>query len=397
MRRPSPSSAAGAAIFLTMSLSACAAMLDRLERPRTPATEQVACPALTTAPTPTWAAASTTLPPFEVPAVPASLEARVAVWERIWGRLGDRQHLLVDGDRPWIVWAEVDCRGVGDTACKARLDEARDHAVARFSAFAQTGSDDELLARYDGDADLAGGAEERLITLRGRRGFLRSGLRRAAGELHEVEAIFAAADVPRAFARIALFESGWQSDGVSHKGAAGIFQFTPSTAQHLLTVDDVVDERLDTRRSAAAAARYLKDLRDQLGSWPLALTAYNTGPTRLTTVMTARGSRDLGVVVNGGDHGGFGFDGQNYAAQIIAIARVSAETPLAVSHRNDALYEVVGDTSIPAIAACLDVDVDALAAANPALTAIADGSGSVPVGHIVQVPGRDDGSRFAQQ
>ena len=395
MRQPTPLRAATAAITLALSLSACAAMLDRLEGGGTVVADTTtACPGLLEV-TPTWAS-STSLPPFEIPAVPPSLQPRFELWKRVWGRLSPRQHLLVDSDRPWLIWAETDCRGLDNDVCADRQQAARAQAVARFDAFANGTTDDDLLAAFDGDSDRAGSAEDRLITLHGRRYELRRAIELASGELHDVEGIFADAGVPRAFARLALFESGWRNDRVSHKGAAGIFQFTTSTGQSLLRVDEDIDERLDARRSAFAAAAYLKELRDQLGSWPLAVTAYNTGPTRLTGVMKSRASRDLGVVANGGDLDGFGFDGQNYFAQISAIAAITADEPLLATARSGQALQLKRATPLAAVATCVDVDVAALVVANPAITAaVVEGERPVPADHIVWIPGRDDGSRFA--
>ena len=381
--------AAGAASALVLSLSACAAMLDRLESRGAVVATDAECPGLVATTTP-WAM-STDPEHFAVPAVPPSLDRRVAVWKRIWGRLSARQHLVVDSDRPWLVWAEVDCRGVADSVCDDRLAAGR--AEAASSRFASV--DDDLLAAFDGNADLAESAQERVITIHGRRGDLKQAMRRASGELYEIEGLFAAAGVPRAFARVALLESGWQDEGVSAKGATGIFQFTTATAHDLLQVDDDVDERRDHRRTAAAAAVYLKQLHDRFGSWPLALTAYNTGPTRLQAVLQARQTRDLGVAADAGDLAGFGFEGQNYFAQVTAIAAVTADEVLAIEVHGGRAMQLGEPLSVMALSSCLGVDPAQLAAANPAWAeAVVGGERDVPAGHVVWVPGVDGSTRL---
>lgn len=54
-------------------------------------------------------------------------------------------------------------------------------------------------------------------------------------------------------------------------GAAGLMQFMPATAQEWGV------ERFDAESSAKGAGRYMAWLYRQVGSWPLALAAYNWG------------------------------------------------------------------------------------------------------------------------
>lgn len=73
------------------------------------------------------------------------------------------------------------------------------------------------------------------------------------------------------------------SAAVSPAGAAGMWQLMPSTArQYGLTVDENMDERTDVRRSTVAAAMLLRDLYRDLGSWALAVMAYNCGAGAVT-------------------------------------------------------------------------------------------------------------------
>ena len=74
------------------------------------------------------------------------------------------------------------------------------------------------------------------------------------------------------FLRLVRQESGWHSGAVSPKGAIGLAQLMPGTAQ-LLGVDPT-----DPQQNLEGGARYLKRQFDRFGSWPLALAAYNAGP-----------------------------------------------------------------------------------------------------------------------
>lgn len=74
------------------------------------------------------------------------------------------------------------------------------------------------------------------------------------------------------FLRLVQQESGWNAAAVSHKGATGLAQLMPGTAQKL-----GVDIN-DPHQNLEGGARYLKMMYAKFGSWRLALAAYNAGP-----------------------------------------------------------------------------------------------------------------------
>ncbi len=74
------------------------------------------------------------------------------------------------------------------------------------------------------------------------------------------------------FLRLVQRESGWNTGAVSPKGATGLAQLMPETADHL-----GVDET-DPHQNLEGGARYLRQMYDRFGDWRLALAAYNAGP-----------------------------------------------------------------------------------------------------------------------
>lgn len=74
------------------------------------------------------------------------------------------------------------------------------------------------------------------------------------------------------FYRLVRQESGWNPNAVSSKGAIGLAQLMPQTAERLGVDPNDPGENLE------GGARYLSAQYRRFGSWKLALAAYNAGP-----------------------------------------------------------------------------------------------------------------------
>ena len=121
--------------------------------------------------------------------------------------------------------------------------------------------------------------KEHFKSLRGQRDNLISGLIAAESFLPKMEMIFAEAGVPTEYTRLSLVESSFNLKATSKVGASGVWQFMPSIGKKYLMINNQlnVDERRSPLKSTVAAAKMLQWSHKYLGSWILAVIAYNHG------------------------------------------------------------------------------------------------------------------------
>jgi len=92
---------------------------------------------------------------------------------------------------------------------------------------------------------------------------------------------------------LAIVESGLNPRAQSRVGAAGLWQFMPSTGKmYGLKQNDFIDERLDPYTATEAACKYLKELYNIFDDWELALASYNCGPGNVRRAIRNSGYKD---------------------------------------------------------------------------------------------------------
>ena len=243
-------------------------------------------------------------------------------------------------------------------------------------------------------------APERLRGQRGLRERFAYGLSHARGYFPEMERLFRAAGVPAEITRLTMVESTFNLKAYSKVGAAGVWQFMPATGRSFMRVDGVVDERLDPLIATHAAARFLRQNFDRLGSWPLAIKAYNHGPGGMSRAVRETGSTDIVTIIGTYRGPAFRFASRNFYPSFLAALHVERNAHKYFgdlkTHPMPRSERVVLDrpAALSAAARCAGTDPWALAELNPSLLSpVKSGRAKVPAGFALRVP-PDRGARL---
>lgn len=136
--------------------------------------------------------------------------------------------------------------------------------------------------------------EREFYALLGKPGQIQLYLKRINRYFPMIENYLMANGMPPDLKYLAVHESALLPEIRSSANAVGLWQFMPVTGKKYgLRVDRIVDERRDPEKSTRAAIRYLRYLKDRFDKWPLAMAAYNGGPSRLSRALNDMNSEEL--------------------------------------------------------------------------------------------------------
>lgn len=112
--------------------------------------------------------------------------------------------------------------------------------------------------------------------------FFRNWLEKSTKYMPLLQSELKKAGLPTDLAYMVMIESGFSATAISTANAVGPWQFIESTGKgYGLKKYWWLDERRDIKKSTLAAIRYLKDLKQEFGSWYLVAASYNMGENGL--------------------------------------------------------------------------------------------------------------------
>ena len=333
---------------------------------------------------------------------PPQLEPDVAFWRRIYSSVTTQGGLLHDDRYLDVIYEELTFPPALAPHERAELvDKSRaryEHILRDLASSPHdppTPDEQRVRALFPANASAAAlrEAADHVRFQLGQADRFKEGLVRSGAWEHHVEETLLKQGLPGELSALPHVESSFNPRAYSKVGAAGMWQFMRPTGRRWLRVDNVVDERLDPYKSTVAAAQFLGINYSILGTWPLALTAYNHGAGGMLRAKELMGTDDIVTIVRGYQSRTFGFASRNFYVSFLAALEIDRNVekffgrleraPADSSHTIRLAHFV----PVTALARALGTDRDTLKNLNFALMEpVWAGQRYVPSGFELRVP-----------
>ncbi|HIQ37982.1 MAG TPA: lytic transglycosylase domain-containing protein, partial [Desulfocapsa sulfexigens] len=253
------------------------------------------------------------------------IDNNVRFWESIYGRYSTSQAVVHDSDNLGIVYEVIpifNYRLPGASKINRPIIKGIKKKYSRILGKLAKGisphtTEEKRVAALFGKVSrkrLKKAADSVRVQIGQKDRFL-EGVIRSGAYMPEIREIFKKQGLPEDLAYLPHVESSFNPKAYSKAGASGIWQFTRSTGKQFLTINYALDERQDPILSSHAAASFLKNNYKLLGSWPLALTAYNYGPSGMLRAKEAHLSYER--IFSRYEKGHFKFASRNFYSEFL--------------------------------------------------------------------------------
>src|SRR5579872_82130 len=333
---------------------------------------------------------------------PPQLERDVQFWIRVYTEVDTNAGFLHDEHNLAVVYDTLHfAPNTSPHEREKRVEEEREHYAAALRRIAAANGaplspeDQHILDMWGEEgtpARLLEATDEIRFQLgqadRFRAGLIRSG----AWETHIAETL-ANLGLPAELAVLPHVESSFNPAAYSKVGAAGLWQFMRSTGRRYMRIDNTIDDRMDPFRSTEAAAQLLSYNYRLLGTWPLALTAYNHGAEGVRRAKEMLGTDDIVRIVRNYKGRTFGFASRNFYVSFLAALEIDRNPEKyfgAIERANEARFQEVvvpAYVQVSSLERALHIDQQRLRELNPALLrAVWDGRRHVPKAYHLRLP-----------
>ena len=341
---------------------------------------------------------------------PPGLERDVQFWIRVYSEVTTNGGFIHDARNLGVVYEKIQfAPNASPRERQKQIDDLRDKFTASLKRIASPSG--ELNAEDQRIKDLWGaeGNPARLLLAiedirfqLGQADRFREGLVRSGAWSGHIAEVFANQGLPAELAVLPHVESSFNPAAYSKVGAAGLWQFMRSTGRRYMRIDNAIDDRLDPFRSTEAAAQLLAYNYRLLGTWPLALTAYNHGAAGMRRAKDAVGTDDIEKIVRTYKSPSFGFASRNFYVSFLAALEIDRNPEKYFGNIEplpEAKFtEVTTPSFVPigSLERVLKVDRSALRTLNPSLLpAVWNGQRHVPKGYRLRLP--LDGTKWTSE
>ena len=324
---------------------------------------------------------------------PAGLKPAVDFWIKVYTEVDTQSGYLHDSENLSVIYERLrlNRRSIEATRTEIREDLRYLATGARDDL---SGSQREILELWPADVSnrTLSKAANNIRWQLGQSDRFLGGLRRSGAFRQHIKNVILEKGLPPELGVLPHVESSFNPSALSSASAAGMWQFTSGTGKRFMRIDYIIDERMDPYTSTAAAMSLLEYNYSVLGTWPLALTAYNHGAGGIARAVRETGTTDIEKIVANYRGRRFGFASRNFYAQFLAVVHVENN---AQQYFGDVRFdpaptfrEVEIDAFIDAevFADSVGVSFDQLRKDNPALRPIVwEGNKRIPQGYLVKV------------
>ena len=324
---------------------------------------------------------------------PPELEPAVRFWTRVYTEVDTQSGFLHDARNLAVVYDRMplDRRQIENRRNQIQTD-LRVLAGGKRSGLSE--GQRQILSLWPEDVsnDVLREAVDNVRFQLGQSDRFLGGLRRSGAYRQHIDAVIREKGLPAELAVLPHVESSFNPNAYSSAAAAGMWQFGRATGQRFMRIDHIVDERMDPYIASNAAMSLLEYNHSVLGTWPLALTAYNHGAGGIARAVRETGTTDIETIVANYRGRAFGFASRNFYAQFLAVLDVENR---ASDYFGDVNFDpapvfrtVVTDAFIDAeiFARSVGISLEQLQADNRALRpAVWEGNKRIPRGFPVKL------------